>query len=199
MRISSIPARAPRSSSWPLAARSALIIAGVAAAVLAGAACGGKPKPAATPAATPTAAPQAAGAAKQAAQAMKTDLKPLGVTVPLPLPKLDGLTVSMNPLLPALKEFRVNSDVRDVPIAVGAIAVPPYTVNIVAGPPSIESLMPAFATPSRPATPGTIPTMPPGVAPGATPPAGFPTPPAGLPGLPPGFTLPPGVTIPGFP
>ncbi|MDA0302281.1 MAG: hypothetical protein O2822_07115, partial [Chloroflexi bacterium] len=133
--------------------RDAAIVVSAAAIVLAGAACSGASKQA-TP--TPATAPQTAGAAKQAAEALKTQLTPLNAPVPLPLPKLDGLAVSMTPVLPALKALNVNSAVRDLPIAIGAIAVPPFSVNLSLGAPSLSSLAPGLGVP-----PMAIPTMPP--------------------------------------
>jgi len=191
------------------------VLFAAAAVVLVGAACSGTPKQTGTSAGTSTPAPQAAGAAKKAADALKTDLKPLNAAVPLPLRKLDGLAVSMSPVQPALKGLTVATDVRDVPITIGAVALPSFGVSMSVGGPSLGSILAGLGAPpvAIPTMPTTIPTAPPGVAPGATPPPGFATPPAGMatppagfPTPPPGFgppggipTLPPGFTIPGMP
>ncbi len=194
--------------------RDAAIVVSAAAIVLVGAACSSKSKQA-TP--TPTPAPQAAGAAKKAAEALKSEFKPLNAPVPLPLRKLDGLAISVNPFPTTLKPVKVDSHVGAVTANVGAIALPSFGVNMALGAPNPASILAGFgggapaAIPTMPAAiptmPATIPTAPPGVSPGATPPAGFgppagitpgATPPAGF-GLPPGITLPPGFTIPGMP
>jgi len=201
--ITTPPARSARPSCFMRATRGALVAGGAAAVVLVGAACSGNSRPAGTPPLTATqGAPQVGAAAKQASQALKSDLAPLTTNVPLPLRKLDGITISMNAFDTTLPPVRIDRNAGAVSVSVGAIAKPAYGVIMALGGPSIESLMSAFGAPNIPQAPSMptgIPTIPPGVAPGATPPAGFPTPPPGFATPPSGGipTLPPGLTIPG--
>jgi len=191
------------------ARRSALLVL-VALAVLA-LLLGGCSKPKAKDTSTEQAAKQAEQSAqtKQAANkvagALKSDVKPLAVAVPLSLPNLDGLVVAMPSPPKAVAPVKVASGGTpslslnlgmsvQTPAANVSLGMPPDLGSILA-----SAMQAAAPVPTAiPTPPAVIPTAPAGIPPGATPPAGF-GPPAGIPpgATPPaGFGPPPGFTFP---
>lgn len=181
------------------AALSALVVLAVLALVLAG--CS-KPKP------KDQGAEQAAKQAEQSAQTkqaagkaagtLKSAVKPIAVAVPLSLPRLDGLIVSMPSPPRAVAPVQVASGGTPAVSLNLGISVQTPATNVALGMPAdLGSIIAGALQSAAPVpVPTSIPTPPAGIPPGATPPAGFtppsglPTPPAGFPGLPPGFSFP---------
>lgn len=144
-------------------------------------------------------------AAGKAAGTLKSEVKPIAVAVPLSLPRLDGLVISMPSPPKAVAPVQVASgSTPAVSLSLGisvqapatnvALGMPADLGSIVAG--ALQSAAPVPMPTAIPTPPASIPTPPAGIPPGATPPSGFmppsgfPTPPAGFPGLPPGFSFP---------
>ena len=179
-------------------ARRVAVLALVVIAVLALGACS---KPKAADQAAEQATQQAAG---KAAGTLKSEVKPIALAIPLPLPRLDGLVVSMPSPPRAIAPIRVaEGGTPAVSLSLG-IAVRTPAANVSLGMPgdlgsilagALQSLVPVPVPTAIPVPPASIPTPPVGVPPGATPPAGF-GPPAGFPTPPAGFSLPPGFQFP---